>query len=123
MFQTIKNFFMKKRINYKKEELRGSIKQIMKVRGLRSVNFVNYDVWCNTKSLMPIHSVKFDLQDGYINLYSTNDNVNDKRSGKMIENATEEQYQYAYDKVQKIIANESHIPSKTKRNILVKVTR
>ena len=34
-----------KKFDLKKEELRGSIKQLMSVRGLRMINLANYNAW------------------------------------------------------------------------------
>ena len=61
----------KKVTNYQKEEYRGTIKQIMKVRGLRTISLANYNDWAGKKNdyANGIHSFKIDIQDGYVNAY------------------------------------------------------
>ena len=52
-----------KKFDLKKEEFRGSIKQLMTVRGLRMINLANYNAWAGNvdKKLANIHSIKIDI--------------------------------------------------------------
>ena len=62
-----------KKFDLKKEELRGSIKQLMTVRGLRMINLSNYNAWAGNvdKKLVNIHSIKIDIMTGFVNLFFT----------------------------------------------------
>lgn len=110
---------IKKFYNYDKETYRGTIKQIMKVRGLRTISLANYNTWLGINNPINVHSIKLDVQDGYINIFKYN---NDK-CGEQIDDASTELYRAIYNQVMDIINNEKNIPSKVKRNILVKVFR
>lgn len=110
---------MKKKPNYEKELYRGTIKQIMKVRGLRTISLSNYNEWNGTKNEIGVHSLKLDVQNGYVNIYGYKNN----RCGEQINDVTAEMYAGVYKQVMDIINNEHAIPSKIKRNILVKVFR
>lgn len=110
---------MKKTPNYQKELYRGTIKQIMKVRGLRTISLANYMDWLKLPNETGVHSLKLDVQDGYVNIYGYNNN----RCGEQINDASAELYEGVYKQVMDIIHNENKIPSKVKRNILVKVFR
>lgn len=110
---------MKKLPNYEKELYRGTIKQIMKVRGLRTISLANYNEWNGTKNETGVHSLKLDVQDGYVNIYGYKNN----RCGEQINDATAEMYAGVYKQVMDIVNKEHTIPSKIKRNILVKVFR
>ena len=119
----IKNRFgMKKTPNYEKELYRGYIKQIMKVRGLRTISLDNYHKWLQRKNLVGVHSIKLDIQDGYINIYNYRQNG---RCGTVINDAPAELYESVYNQVNEILVREdkNEIPTKVKRNILVKVSR
>lgn len=127
MFNTIKNFFKMKNLNYQKEMYRGTVKQIMKVRGLRTISLANYNKWNGISGIgNGIHSLKLNLQDGYVNIYGYSNTV-DKNGrylcGDMIADASPETYKAAYDSVMEIINNEKKIPSKYKKNILVGLNR
>ena len=50
IFKFFKNMRTKKVTNYQKEEYRGTIKQIMKVRGLRTISLANYNDWSGKKN-------------------------------------------------------------------------
>ena len=115
-------FGMKKTTNYKKELYRGYIKQIMKVRGLRTISLDNYHKWLQRKNLVGVHSLKLDIQDGYINAYRYNDKG---RCGAVINDAPVDMYADVYTIVNEILARESknEIPTKVKRNILVNLSR
>jgi hypothetical protein len=124
MFGSFKNLLMSrtKKENFKKEQIRGTIKQLMRVRGLRSISIANYAKYKHTESSW-LHSMKLDLMDGYLYLYGFPENPLDKRAGQRLENLTIEQYDEAYRNVENILNEEDNIPSKIKRNILVKVSR
>ena len=117
---------MGKRFNYDKEEYRGTIKQIMKVRGLRTISLANYDKFMGNAVNFDTepHSLKLNLQDGYVNIYAYR-RMSENRlvCGDVIDNASAELYKRAYEKVKEIIANEDKIPSKVKKNILVSLCR
>ncbi len=105
----------RKNYDYKKELYRGTIKQIMKVRNLRSISVYNYLNWKGIAPLSNVHSVKLDIQDGYINLFN--------KQNEKIEDAPENLYAETYKTVMEIFEKENTIPWKIKRNILVKLTR
>lgn len=125
MFDRIKNFIKMKSLNFQKEQYRGTLKQFMKVRGLRSISIANYNKWLESNKQetikTPVHSLKIDIQDGYLNLfgYSLNRNV----CGPKIEDASVDAYMSAYNIVISIFENEKKIPSRIKRNILVSISR
>ena len=114
---------MKNNFDYQKEQYRGTLKQIMKVRGLRTISISNYEDWkaANGEGTERgcIHSLKLDLQDGYINAYG----YNGAKCGEKIEDCSGNQYKYALNVVNEIIARESEIPYKVRRNIFVKMCR
>lgn len=117
---------MAKRFNYDKEEYRGAIKQIMKVRGLRTISLANYDKWIGraVDYKTEPHSLKLNLQDGYVNIYAYKRMESNRLiCGDIIDNGSAELYKNAYEKVKEIIANEGKIPSKVKKNILVSLCR
>lgn len=117
----------KKVTNYKKEEYRGTIKQIMKVRGLRTISIANFNDWAGIENDTEngIHSFKIDIQDGYVNAYG----FSRTKKGKFvcgkdaIQDAGDLFYKTAYDKVMDILSREENIPPKIRRNILVSVCR
>lgn len=126
MFNKVKNFFMKKNLDYQKEMCRGTIKQIMKVRGLRTISLANYLAWKQTRDKdygkqyeNGIHSIKLDVQDGYMNVYG----YNGTRCGNKIDDASGAIYQSVFAEVNDLLNDEHSIPSKIKRNILVKLCR
>lgn len=114
-----------KKENFRKEQIRGTIKQLMRVRGLRSISISNYEHWKNKESNNNqwLHSLKLDLQDGYLYFYGYRDVVGDTRAGKRLKDLSMEQYSYASNQVENILNDESEIPSNLKRNILVKMAR
>lgn len=107
----------KKSIDYQKEQYRGTLKQIMKVRGLRAISLTNYNKWVNMFPFetSTVHSLKIDIQDGYINLFT--------HQNEKIDDAPVQLYHDVYERVNEILQNEKNIPYKIKRNILVKVGR
>ena len=86
---------MKTTFDYNKEQYRGTLKQIMKVRGLRTISIANYINWLNANGekleVPSIHSLKLDIQDGYINAYGWNG----KKCGGKIEDFSADGYRYA----------------------------
>lgn len=118
---------IKKAINYKKEEYRGTVKQIMKVGGLRTISLANYNDWAGVENDYEngIHSLKIDIQDGYVNAYGFATTKNGKHvcSQHAIQDANADFYKKVYDSVMTIVANKDNIPSKVRRNILVPVAR
>ena len=125
MLSFIKKIFMQKvkKENFHKEQIRGTIKQLMKVRGLRSISIANYYKWKVKEKNKWLHSLKLDIQDGYLYLYGFRKSENDSRAGERLENLSIDQYDEAYRQVRNILADEDKIPSNIKRNILIKMSR
>ena len=121
----LKAFFMRsKKYDYQKEQYRGTIKQYMKVRGLRTISLANYNAWKGNENINGVHSLKLDVQDGYVNIYSYGKPVNGRYlCGDVISDASADLYKNTFEQVQELIENEKAIPSSVKRNILVKVSR
>lgn len=124
------NFLKKmfKTKDYKKEQMRGVIKEIMKSRGLRSISFSNYLKFKNEKDLINathgIHSIRINIENGYLYMYGFNSkNPLGKNPGRMFEDITYDNWNDAYNLLQDILSNEGNMPTKIKRNVLVKVTR
>jgi hypothetical protein len=114
-------------INYGLEFYRGSIKQLMKVKHLRQINFKNFvENYAkdeeNTKLLreLNLHSVKYDVMTGYIDLYRQSKG---KQSGEIIMDAPIELYKIAFLLMTDILRVEKEIPYKMRRSILVGVYR
>ena len=99
----------------------------MKVRGLRCISFSNYNLWRGIPDNAGlIHSIKYDVQNGYINAFGfagTYKNGRPVCSQEAIQDAPAEFYKHAYDLVREIISNEGKIPYAVKKNILVRVAR
>lgn len=112
----------KENFDAKKEQYRGTLKQIMKVSGLRTINILNYAIWNGSvkKNINNVHSIKLDIQDGYLNVFSIGNGV---VAGKMINDVTVDAYKSLFDTVMEILKKEEDIPAKIRRNILVKVSR
>ena len=125
MLSFIKKIFMQKvkKENFRKEQIRGTIKQLMKVRGLRSISIANYYKWKMKEKNKWLHSLKLDIQDGYLYMYGFRKSENDSRAGERLENLSIDQYNEAYTQIMDILADEDKIPSNVKRNILVKIAR
>lgn len=109
---------MKKIFNFTKEQQRGTLKQVMKVRGLRTINLQNYLDYKkdNNDLIYPAATIKLNLQDGYLNMF---DIQNNKLENEVAANL----YDNVYNLVTEIFENEEFIPYKQKRNILVKINR
>lgn len=117
----------KKQMNTAKEEYRGTLKQIMKVRGLRTISLNNYMKW---KGVQPdptgVHSLKIDIQSGYLNIYgygAESEKRGFRCSDTAIEDASATLYRGVYNTVMEILEKENEIPTKVKKNILVSVFR
>lgn len=125
MFNYIRKFMKRKTLNYQKEQYRGTIKQIMKVRGLRTISLANYNLWKGGQpGANQIHSLKLDLQDGYVNIYNYGYTAKGKPvCGEAIQDASTDIYQLAYNQVMSLIADEYNIPYRVRKNILVKLSR
>ena len=113
-------------LNFQKEKYRVTLKQFMKVRGLRSISIANYNKWLQSNNQEPIetpvHSLKIDIQDGYLNLFG-HSLRKPGICGNKIEDVSVDAYMKVYDTVIDIFKNEKEILSKIKRNILVSVSR
>lgn len=125
MLSFIKKIFMQKvkKENFHKEQIRSTIKQLMKVRGLRSISIANYNKWKMKEKNKWLHSLKLDIKDGYLYMYGFRKSENDSRAGERLENLSIDQYDEAYRQVRNILADEDKIPSNIKRNILIKMSR
>lgn len=114
---------MKRNFDYNKEQCRGTLKQIMKVNGLRTISIANYVKWLNANgtslSMPKVHSVKLDLQDGYINAYGWKGN----KCGEKIEDLSTSDYAAVLRFVNDALNMEDKIPYRVKRNIFVKMCR
>jgi hypothetical protein len=125
MLNRLKKLFMgsKARQDYHKEEIRGTIKEIMKTRGLRSISLSNYNRWKERDTTgMWLHSVKINMEDGYLYMYDFN-RSNRRQPGERYEKPTMAMYEEAYKQIREVLNNEDKMPFKIKRNILVKMNR
>ena len=115
---------MKQNFDYKLEQYRGTLKQIIKVRGLRTISIANYLNWLEDNGYeageCSVHSLKLDVQDGYINAFGYGENG---RCGAKIEDADARAYQCARKYVNDLLKREHEIPYKVRKNILVRVAR
>lgn len=128
MFKRLINFFMKnsKNPNYLKEQYRGTLKQIMKVRGLRTISLNNYHKWKGDENnASGVHSLKLDVQSGYINVYGYETSKSNKPvcSSVAFQDVPASTYHDVYNDVMNIIKDESSIPYNVRKNILVRVAR
>lgn len=105
--------------SYEKYQLRGAIKEIMRNYGLRTISLANYNRYLGNDTNNGIHSVKYDIMNGYIHLHDYKENG---KCGSAQENVDVETYANVYNTVLNILKNED-MPNKVKRNILVKVNR
>lgn len=113
-------FLNKAKTSYEKFQIRGAIKEIMRNYGLRTISLANYDKFTENTTCDNVHSVKYDIMNGYIHLHEYNKNG---RCGNAIENVDINLYKKVYKTILYILDNEHTLPSKVKRNILVKVNR
>jgi hypothetical protein len=131
MFKKLKSIIAMKKnrksMDIRKEEYRGTLKQIMKVRGLRTISLNNYNNWKgNVSDMDGVHSVKLDIMSGYLNIYGYGTAA---KSGKpvcsetAIDDASAATYKNVYDQVMAILDDEKNIPYRVRKNILVRVAR
>lgn len=113
---------MKNKFDSKREEYRGAIKQLMAVRGLRTINLANYSKWVGNeaKGIENVHSVKIDLLTGQINVFSKGIGA---KSGPMVDDVPTPVYKKIYNRVREVFMSEPYITALEKRNILVRVSR
>lgn len=107
-----------KKVSFQKEQYRGSIKQMMKARRLRSLSISNFNIW---KGEEPgeIHSLKLDLMNGYIDVYR----YNGTKFGTKIDDVSEKEYSKIYNIVNEMFQKEFEIPYKQRKNIFVSIGR
>lgn len=106
--------------NAQKEQYRGTIKQLMQDNHLRSISIANYNKWKQEMDESGFHSVKFDLQNGNINLFEYG---KDGHCGKATDNISIEDYKRVHDIVLTIFNERKQIPNNIRRNILVIMSR
>jgi hypothetical protein len=125
MFDKLKTKLMSKKTkcDFHKEEVRGALKQLMKTRGLRTISLENYNQWKKSEAKPWLHSMKIDIQDGYIYFYGYKADGRTNRAGQRLENLSTEYYDDAYRQVINVMNDEAIMPSNVKRNVLVKVSR
>ena len=120
----MRKIFNAMKTNYEKFQVRGAIKEIMRNYGLRSISLANYYKFLNVESeVKNVHSIKYDIMNGYIKVHKYKENKNDTRSGDAFDTVDINTYRSTYDAILNILNNEHLIPNKVKRNILVKVSR
>lgn len=114
-----------KHYNYEKFQIRGAIKEIMRNYGLRTISIKNYFDFIGetNETLKNVHSVKYDIMNGYIKIYGYKPNDSKKRYGEAKENVNNATYKAIYNVLESLLKKEQHIPSKIKRNIMVSVNR
>ena len=110
--------------NYEKFQVRGAIKEIMRNYGVRTISLKNYfDYLGITPTVDGIHSLRYDIMNGYIKAYAYKKGDMRKRCGDPIESISINEYKIIYDILDSLVTNRHNIPSKIKRNILIKVNR
>lgn len=109
---------MKKNIDFEKEQYRGTIKQLMKVYGFRTISLSNYYKWkgITPDNLSNVATLKYNLQDGYLNMFDHHNNKLDNETAANL-------YKDVYNTITEIFKNSDFIPYKKRRNILVKINR
>lgn len=105
---------------YAKFQVRGAIKEIMRNYGLRTISLANYRKFLGDETKNDIHSVRYDIMNGYIHLHGFNEQG---KCGAPLDSVDITTYNDVYRTILNIFDNEETIPSKVKRNILVKVNR
>lgn len=94
----------------------GFLRELMLSSGLRTINILNYFKWTGiVPGNLKVKTIKLDF-GGNLLLYDMN--------GKLITgDKASTAYEDAYDAVVRILRNKKYIPSKIRRNILVKINR
>jgi hypothetical protein len=110
---------------YEKFQLRGAIKEIMRNYGIRTISLKNYFDFVGkpTTTLQNIHSIKYDIMNGYVKAYKFKENDEKRRCGEPMETVSIDVYREVYNILEALIRNENKIPYKKKKNIMVKVNR
>lgn len=104
-----------------KFQVRGAIKEIMRNYGLRTISLSNYYKHLNcTPDIEDVHSVRYDIMNGYIKVHKYNDK---NKCGDAFDTVDITTYNKVYNAILDIFKNEHLIPSQIKRNILVKINR
>lgn len=118
------NFMKTLKHNYEKFQIRGAIKEIMRNYGIRTISLKNYfDYLGITPTVDDIHSLRYDIMNGYIKAYTYKKGDKLMRCGDPIETISLNDYKIIYDILDSLVTNRHNIPSKQKRNILIKVNR
>lgn len=118
------SIFRKMKQNYEKFQLRGAIKEIMRNYGLRSISLKNYFEYLGIEpTIENVHSVKYDIMNGYIKVHKYKDNDPKNRCGDAFETVPNSIYKGIYDILENMVQIEHTIPYKKKKNIMVKVSR
>ena len=118
------NFMKTLKQNYEKFHVRGAIKEIMRNYGVRTISLKNYfDYLGITPTVDGIHSLRYDIMNGYIKAYGYKKGDKLLRCGDPIESISIKEYKIIYDILESLVTNRHNIPSKIKRNILIKVNR
>lgn len=114
-----------KKHNYEKFQIRGAIKEIMRNYGLRTISIKNYLDFTgeSNETLKNVHSVKYDIMNGYIKVYDYKINDVKRRCGEARETVDNSTYKAIYDVLESLVKKENNIPFNKKRNIMVKVNR
>ena len=94
----------------------GFLRELMLNGGYRTINVLNYFKWTGiVPNDLTVKTVKLDF-GGNLLVYDLN--------GKLIqEKNMPDAFKQAYDAVTRILRNKKYIPSKIRRNILVKINR
>lgn len=118
------NLVTKMKQNYEKFKHRGAIKEIMKNYGLRTISLKNYfDYLGVNPTIENVHSIKYDIMNGYINVYKYKPNDALRRCGDAFDTVSNTMYKDIHDIIETILNTEHTIPYKKKKNIMVKVNR
>ncbi len=118
------NFMKTLKQNYEKFQIRGAIKEIMRNYGVRTISLKNYfDYLGITPTVDNIHSLRYDIMNGYIKAYGYKQGDSLRRCGDPLETISNDDYKEIYNILESLITNKHDIPSKQKRNILIKVNR
>lgn len=125
ILQTVRG--TKKPLDYEKISMRASIKDVMKMRSLRAINFANYRKWKygdpKVGACPWVHSLKLNVLNGYLDVYLPRESEKDNRAGAILEEVTPSQYKEVHSVVQDILADEDKIPCAIRKNILVRLFR
>ena len=83
--------------NYEKFQIRGAIKEIMRNYGIRTISIKNYfDYLGISPTIENIHSVRYDIMNGYIKAYAYKKGDKLLRCGEPIETISLNDYKIIY---------------------------